>query len=153
MSLRHLRSLVVSVAAGLALAGLAVGGDPKEPSVFRSVRLKEGAVVGADPRQMSGAVARQGLGPWKPRVDREVGRGSEELYAKVAPAVVVVRTATGHGTGFLVHPDGWVVTNHHVIARAGLDRKTGAQEATVYLGRLRDGLMELDKRGVPALVY
>jgi serine protease Do len=31
-------------------------------------------------------------------------------------AVVEIRTPTGLGSGFLVHPDGYLVTNHHVIA-------------------------------------
>lgn len=69
----------------------------------------------------------------------EPGRASlpvKENVARVGEAVVQVRTPTGLGSGFIVHPDGYVVTNHHVIAgetritvivyprgEEGLDRK------------------------------
>jgi serine protease Do len=51
---------------------------------------------------------------------REV-RGAERLplgalVERLGPAVVMVRTPTGLGSGFFVHPDGYVVTNDHVIA-------------------------------------
>lgn len=36
--------------------------------------------------------------------------------ARVGAAVVLVQSPTGLGSGFLVHPEGFVVTNHHVIA-------------------------------------
>ncbi|MFP4352449.1 MAG: S1C family serine protease [Puniceicoccaceae bacterium] len=58
-------------------------------------------------------------------------RGTDDLYRVVedagilplrtlvdrhGPAVVMVRTPTGLGSGFFIHPDGFVVTNDHVIA-------------------------------------
>jgi serine protease Do len=49
----------------------------------------------------------------------ETGRPAltvKENVARVGEAVVQVRTASGLGSGFFIHPDGWVVTNHHVIA-------------------------------------
>ena len=65
-------------------------------------------------------------------VDGEpVLRGTEDLYRvaedaetlplrtlvdRHGPAVVMVRTPTGLGSGFFIHPDGFVVTNDHVIA-------------------------------------
>ncbi len=39
-----------------------------------------------------------------------------ELVEKIGEAVVMVRTPTGLGSGFIIHPDGYVVTNDHVIA-------------------------------------
>lgn len=36
--------------------------------------------------------------------------------ARCAEAVVQVRTPTGLGSGFIIHPDGYLITNHHVIA-------------------------------------
>jgi serine protease Do len=41
-----------------------------------------------------------------------------EIAARSTPAIVSIRTELGLGTGFLVRPQGWVVTNFHVIAGA-----------------------------------
>lgn len=91
--------------------------------------------------------------PWKPQVSTERPRGAGvEVYAKVAPAVVVVRTDVGHGTGFVVTPEGHILTNHHVIAQ-GLrhDNQRSASYGLVHLGRLRtDGTMELRQEPVRA---
>ncbi len=90
---------------------------------------------------------------WKPRVARF--RGGSDLYGKVAPAVVVVRTSGGHGSGFLISPDGWIVTNHHVV-NSGLthDPARQASYAMVHLGRLgADGTMTLTAAPSRAYVY
>ncbi len=39
----------------------------------------------------------------------------KEAVEQVAEAVLRVRTPVGLGSGFAIHPDGYVVTNHHVI--------------------------------------
>jgi serine protease Do len=39
-----------------------------------------------------------------------------ELSARVGSAVVQVNTPTGLGSGFFIHPDGYVITNDHVVA-------------------------------------
>ena len=39
-----------------------------------------------------------------------------QLVARLGEAVVMVRTPVGLGSGFLIHPDGYLVTNDHVIA-------------------------------------
>lgn len=40
----------------------------------------------------------------------------QDLVGRVGPAVVLVQTPTGLGSGFVIHTDGWVITNDHVIA-------------------------------------
>lgn len=40
----------------------------------------------------------------------------KENVDRVGGAVVLVRTPTGLGSGFFIHPTGYVVTNHHVVA-------------------------------------
>jgi serine protease Do len=43
-------------------------------------------------------------------------RTVQENISRVAEAVVQVRTPTGLGSGFVIHSDGYVVTNQHVIS-------------------------------------
>ena len=38
------------------------------------------------------------------------------LVEKLGEAVVMIRTPIGLGSGFIIHPDGYVVTNDHVVA-------------------------------------
>lgn len=68
-----------------------------------------------------------------------IGAGREELtvkenIARVAEAVVQVRTPTGLGSGFVIHPDGYVVTNQHVVS--------GENEIVITLFKERDGELE-----------
>ncbi|MDA1017217.1 MAG: serine protease [Planctomycetota bacterium] len=75
-------------------------------------------------------------------------------YAVTAPATVVVQCGRGHGTGFVVHPDGWILTNHHVIADAPVDAKTATRVADVFFGKLDDnGYMRLLEEPISAVVY
>lgn len=73
-----------------------------------------------------------------------------EVYRKVAPATVLIRTPSGFGTGVIVDARGFVLTNHHVIAQAeSVDFK---QRVTVELGALGpQGFME--KRGAPLVAW
>ncbi|QSQ11678.1 S1C family serine protease [Myxococcus landrumensis] len=50
----------------------------------------------------------------------------ETLVARAAPAVVGVEHARGHGTGLFLTPDGYVLTNRHVVMR-------GSRKLTVQL--------------------
>jgi serine protease Do len=40
----------------------------------------------------------------------------QENVGRVSEAVVQIRTPTGLGSGFVIHPDGFIVTNEHVVA-------------------------------------
>ena len=50
--------------------------------------------------------------PWRRPLD------TEELVRRTFRATVLVRTNKGLGSGFIIDPDGYVVTNHHVIRGA-----------------------------------
>jgi len=91
---------------------------------------------------------------WEPKAQSPRTRGAaSDVYQQVAPATVVVRCGGGHGTGFLIDKEGWIVTNHHVIAGAAPDPDSGFSMAIVHLGRLEDGWMKLIDDSVPAVVY
>lgn len=47
--------------------------------------------------------------------DAPAAMSVKEGVERVAEAVLRVRTPVGLGSGFAIHPDGYVVTNHHVI--------------------------------------
>jgi serine protease Do len=114
------------------------------------------AKLATDWPHLSAALARIAQSEdWKPRVSQERERGAASaVYAIAAPATVVVRCGNSHGTGFLVDPEGWIVTNHHVIEDAAVDVKTSRLIATIYFGILgKDGFMHLIDQGCPAAVY
>ncbi len=61
-------------------------------------------------------------------------RSVEDNLERVAEAVVQVRTPAGLGSGFVIHPDGYVVTNQHVIS--------GENRLAVTVFRQRGGDLE-----------
>lgn len=136
---------------GVTAFSASVTEDVKPPLVFK---LPDTASFGATPAQIDRALRPVEPPAWKPAVNQERERGAEEIYARVAPSTVVVRTPQGHGSGVVIDPAGWVLTNHHVIEDGGHDPATGALAVTVHVGRLgKDGLMQLVEDSLPALVY
>ncbi|MEZ4228184.1 MAG: serine protease [Polyangiaceae bacterium] len=80
-------------------------------------------------------------------------KSSKEVYRQVAPATVIIRVPGGMGSGVIIDPSGWVLTNHHVVA-------DGKQEdfqvkVEVLLGHLSKdtGGMERDEKTHEAMVY
>ncbi len=69
----------------------------------RSITTTTSTPVSADPSRL------YRLAPDQPPLS------VRDNVARCAEAVVQVRTASGLGSGFFIHPDGYLVTNHHVI--------------------------------------
>ncbi len=68
----------------------------------------------------------------------------KDVYRRVAPATVIVRSQRGYGSGVIYHPDGWVLTNHHVVAHA--EREDFKWKVKLALGKLsKGGTMEKRK--------
>ncbi len=91
---------------------------------------------------------------WNPQTNDEVSRGSSAaVYAKAGPAVVLIRLPNGHGTGFLIDKEGWIITNQHVAAAGSTNLDAGNLVVNVHFGRYKDRLIELDPTSYPAEVY
>lgn len=80
-------------------------------------------------------------------------KSEAEVYRAVAPATVIVRVPDGMGSGVIIDPAGWVLTNHHVIEHG--EKKDFRVKATIALGHLdkTTGGMERDKKEYTAWVY
>ena len=61
----------------------------------------------------------------------------EELVARASPAVVGVEHGRGHGTGLFLTPDGYVLTNRHVVRnsrRQTVTLSTGEERKATFIG-------------------
>lgn len=70
---------------------------------------------------------------------------STEIYKAVAPATVIIRAGGGLGSGVIVDPAGWILTNHHVIEHGDSDEFR--MKVNVVLGKLSattGGMQRLD---------
>lgn len=159
---RRVQAAILSTL-GLACVGVVgcsatvrVPGQPEAPeSSFTTEIAPIGATVVGVRGQLAAALAPEFTpGPWNARASQDRTRGlALSLYAKVAPATIVVRTAEGHGTGFFVDRSGLVVTNHHVVANARIDAESGARIVTLHVGKLlQDGTMEFVEKAYPGVV-
>jgi serine protease Do len=61
----------------------------------------------------SGAVEKKALWARAELPELSVAEGAKRM----GEAVVKIEAAGGQGSGFITHPDGWVVTNFHVVAK------------------------------------
>ena len=84
---------------------------------FTALRIPRSAVAGVDKitGKKDGEGALHGKGLYREGGERG-NLALRDLVEKLGEAVVMVRTPTGLGSGFIIHPDGYVVTNDHVIA-------------------------------------
>jgi S1-C subfamily serine protease len=97
-------------------------------------------------------IARNAREPWQPAAAQVRPRGGgATVYRRTADAVVVVRTRTGHGTGFLIDKAGLVLTNHHVVADGFTYSRRGRPVVQIHRGdRDEDGWMHVREEAVPA---
>ncbi len=80
-------------------------------------------------------------------------KSDAEVYRSVAPATVIVRVPGGLGSGVIIDPAGWVLTNHHVIAHG--ETQDFQTKVTVMLGTMskKSGGMVRQKKTYDAYVY
>jgi S1-C subfamily serine protease len=139
-ALRRVPRLVLAGALALAPLAAAVAGPATPPVELRRLGARAERAPGESP-------SFEARPAQLPRTRGDV----REVYRKVAPATVVIRTRNGHGSGVIVSPDGLVLTNHHV-ARDG-ERDGQRVKVLVETGRIgADGVMERGGEPLPAYV-
>ncbi len=157
----RLTKLFLAAAAPLAcLAPLMADDEAPAPAVKDLIpdeRITDAAKPFTDFNQLLRTeVARQGRGKDELAANQdEDTRGlGQFVYPEIAPAVVVVMTYYGHGTGFFIREDGWLLTNRHVVEDADYSRDLNGQVVQINVGTLdKDGWMHVIDQPIPALVY
>ena len=77
-----------------------------------------------------------------------------ELKRRTAPAIVRIETGLDYGTGFFFRPEGWLLTNYHVIKDAPVDVAAGRPFVRLTYGELNaGGNIEAQAEALWASVY
>jgi S1-C subfamily serine protease len=102
-------------------------------------------------RRTKNAMAPDTLGLVKSK--SHVPKNSAEVYRLVAPATVIIKAGGGLGSGVIIDPAGWVLTNHHVIAMG--DTEDFKTKVEVVLGKMSKttGGMVREAKSHDAYVY
>ena len=152
---------LLACAAGLAALALPVPapvlgeGAHSDVALLNLPLLPANAVLGARAEQIARALTvdvTPGSAWTDPRVHKTRGAAGA-LYSRLAPSTVIVRTPRGHGSGVVIDPSGWVLTNAHCVEQGSTQAGTGALQVLVHVGRMHGDLMQLDADGVPGIVH
>ncbi len=60
-----------------------------------------------------------------------LGAGGDDRFANWRFATVIVRSEDGWGSGAVISPDGWIITNYHVVADAAQTAAVSGKTATL----------------------
>lgn len=135
---------------------------PAKPAAEEAMASKPPPVVCVSKDKMVGLLAKGPLPPAPATIKSAVaslGAGGAkadnamaEAYKKVAPATVIVKTENGMGSGVIIDPAGWVLTNYHVID--GGKTEDFKIKATVEVGKMSpQGRMERVDKVYDAFVH
>jgi S1-C subfamily serine protease len=116
----------------------------------------EKLIAGIDlkPWAASSADLAKGQIPDGRRFFQTLGPGSRPKWPNWVLATVIVDIGDGWGSGSVISPDGWILTNYHVIARSAQNAALKGEVASVQIvvpHRADDRVKPLE--AVPGLVY
>lgn len=128
-------------------AKVADAGNPKH-DIPKSARVASPKLID---RRSRNAVAPDTLGVVNSK--SLAPKSSADVYKTVAPATVIIKAGGGLGSGVIIDPAGWILTNHHVVSLG--DTEDFKTKVEVVLGKLSTatGGMVRDTKSHEAFVY
>ena len=134
----EMRAEQISLQGGAVVSGTVLREDSRGVVVdlgFELLRVPIEQIVSRTPPDSEKSPEKQSDGRIYRQAQKQPLRTVRELNKAVGPATVQVRTESGLGSGFIISPEGHVITNNHVIS--------GSYEISVLL--YETGANELKK--------